>query len=158
MDFQKRSPVLRIDSMYQAAIFCRGWAKHEYSESLQVDWKRGTTLHKNLIPRNCEVSCWIVSWFSLIFWIDISSTFWTCALFIFSNSCILRICVSRRAFSFRNNSSCNRACSRRDVRLVMPCIMPPFFFCKSLMHLLSDSTWTSLLARSVLARFNKWSL
>ena len=110
---------------------CGGWAWNENSESSHVDWKRETTFHHNLIPHlenlqnhsktsilacvccNCEVSCWIVSWFSLNFWIDISSTCCTCALSIFSNSCILRICVSRRALSFRINS-CRRACSRRD--------------------------------------------
>ena len=48
-DFQKRFPVMKIDSMCQAAIFCRGSAKSENSESSQVDWKRETTC--NLIPR-----------------------------------------------------------------------------------------------------------
>ena len=85
----------------------------------------------------------------------------TCALFIFSNSCILRICVSRRTFSFRNNSSCNLVCSRRDSTNscctscnAISCTSVRF--CRSSMHLLRDSTWNSLLARSVLARFNKW--
>ena len=107
---------------------------------------------------NCEV-CWIV----FNFWVDISSTCCTCALFIFSNSCILRICVSQRAFSFRNNSSCNLVGSPRDSTNsfrtscnAVSCASVLFY--KSLMHFLSDSTWISLLARFVLARFNKWSL
>ena len=48
--FQKRFLVIQTDSMCQAAIFCRGWAWNENSESLQVDWKRESTFHCNLIP------------------------------------------------------------------------------------------------------------
>ena len=47
---KKRSPVLQIDSMYQAATFCRGWVANENSESSQVDWERETIFHCNLIP------------------------------------------------------------------------------------------------------------
>ena len=36
IDFPKRFPVIQVDSMCQAAIFCRGWAWSENSESLQV--------------------------------------------------------------------------------------------------------------------------
>ena len=75
--------------MYQAAIFCRGWATHENSESFQVD---STIIWFNILGilqnRSCncctwKVSCWMVSWFSLNFWIEIQSTCCTCALFIF---------------------------------------------------------------------------
>ena len=137
--------------MCQAAIFCRGWAKHENSESSQVDWKVETIFHCNLIQYlgkspelfieficsciccNWEASCWMVSWFSFNFCVENSSTCCTCAPFIFSNSCILRICLSRRAFSFRNNSSCNRVYSRLEstnpycaVRPVTPIFVLPF--------------------------------
>ena len=50
----------------------------------------------------------------LNFCIENSSTCCSCALFMFPISCLLQTCVSRRAFSFRNNSSCNRICSRLD--------------------------------------------
>ena len=69
--------------------------------------------------------------FSLNFCIENSSTCCTCALFIFPFSCLLRICVSQRAFAFRNNSSCNQfvldeiqqiLCARP----VVPCFAPPF--------------------------------
>ena len=49
IDLQKRSPVLQIDSMYQTATFCPGWATNENLESSQVDWKRETIFHKNFI-------------------------------------------------------------------------------------------------------------
>ena len=45
IDYQKRFPVVQIDSMYQAAIFCRGQVWNFNSEPLQVDWKRETTFH-----------------------------------------------------------------------------------------------------------------
>ena len=55
------------------AIFCRGWARNENSESSQIGWKHGTTFHYNLVPhleillnrsRNCsdfpsEAMLWI---------------------------------------------------------------------------------------------------
>ena len=63
---------------------------------------------------NWEVSCWIVSWFSLNFCTETSSTHCSWALFISPISCILRIWVFRRTFSFTDKSSCSRTCSLLD--------------------------------------------
>ena len=62
---------------------------------------------------NLEMSCWIVSWSSLNVCTETSSTR-TCAILISPISCIFRNRVSRRTFSFIDNSSCWRTCSRRD--------------------------------------------
>ena len=50
IDFQKRFPVIQIDSTCRAAICCRGQAWTWNSESVHVDWKRKKTFHYNLIP------------------------------------------------------------------------------------------------------------
>ena len=47
----QRFPLIQIDSICQAAIFCRGWAWHENSESSKIDWKRETTFHILKISR-----------------------------------------------------------------------------------------------------------
>ena len=85
------------------------------------------------------------------------------ALSSFFNSCILRICVSRRAYSFRNNSICNRVCSRRDSTNSFWTSCSALFCasvrcCKLLMHFYWESTWISFLARSDLSWFSKWFL
>ena len=128
-----------------------------------ISWNSPELFIEFICSSNCcnwKVSCWIVSWFSLNFCIENSSTYCT---FIFTISCLLRICVSRRAFSFRNNSSCNRVFSRRDSTNSFCTSCGALFcasvrFCSSLMHLLRDSTWSSCCARSDLAWLNKWSL
>ena len=126
---KKRFPVIPMYSMCQEASVCRGCAKHENSESTQADWKRKTISHCNLIPLleillnhsicswtscNWEVSFCTVSWFSLNFCTETSSTRSSWALFISPISCILRIWVSRRTFSFIDNPSWRRTCSPRD--------------------------------------------
>ena len=63
---------------------------------------------------NWEVSCRIVTWFSLNFCTEISSTRCSRALWICPISCIFLIWVSRRPFSFKDNSSGSRTCSRLD--------------------------------------------
>ena len=50
IDYQKRFPVIPMYSMCQEASVCRGSAWNENSESLQVDWRRETISHCNLIP------------------------------------------------------------------------------------------------------------
>ena len=49
-DLEKYFTVIQIDSLYQAAIFCRGKTKNENSESSHVDWKREKIFHSSLIP------------------------------------------------------------------------------------------------------------
>ena len=112
--------------MYQVATFCRGW---ENSEFLQVHWKPEIIFHYNSIqyPEISRTvqriqlflqllqlqSDWMVSWFSFNFWIVISSTCCSYVLFISSISCILRICVSRKAFChFSQTARCLRALSK----------------------------------------------
>ena len=167
--------------MCEAAIFYRGWTKSENSESSQVDWKRDTIFHYNLVPHlenlqnhsqkficsciccNWEVSFCIVSWFSQIFCTETSSVRCSCALFISPISCICRIWVFRRTFSFIDKSSCSRTYSRLDS--TNPCcascnanLCSSVCRCSSPTHLLRDSTWSSCFARSDLAWLRKWSL
>ena len=109
------------------------------------------------------MSCWIVSWFSLDFHTETSSTRSSCALFISPISCIFRIWVSRRTFSFIDHSSCSRTCSRPDSTnpYCESCnahLCSSVCHCSSPMHFSRDSTWTSCFARSDLAWLSKWSL
>ena len=117
---------------YQVATFCRGSAQNENSESLLVDWERKTISHCDSIPlleillnhsqnspvlANPAIAKWafvLFHDFLVFFCTENSSTRSSWALFISPISCILRIWVSRRTFSFRDNSSCSRACSLRD--------------------------------------------
>ena len=105
----------------------------------------------------------IVSWLSLNFGTENSSTRSSWALFISPILCTLRIGVSRRSFSFIDNSSCSRTCSHLDStnqysaschanRCSSVCR------CSSPMHLLRVSTWISCFARSDRTWLNKWSL
>ena len=177
---KKRFPVIQIDSMYQMSSVCRGWPKNENSESSQVDWKRETTFHYNLISHPEHISritrrihlffhlqlgnellyCLVIS---LNFCTETSSFRCSCAHLISPISYIFRIWVFRRTFSFRDNSSCSRTCSRLDST-------NPYWascsanFCSSVcrrsspMHLLRDSTWSCCFAGSDLAWLSKWSL
>ena len=45
IDYQKRFPVIQMNSTYLEADVCRGSAWIENLESLQVDWKRKTISH-----------------------------------------------------------------------------------------------------------------
>ena len=112
---------------------------------------------------NCEVSFCIVSWFSLNFCTETSSTRSSCVLLICHISCMLRIWVSRKTFSLIDNSSCRRTCCRRHS--TYPCcasynsnLCSSVCRCSSPMHLLRDSTWSSCFARSDLAWLSMWSL
>ena len=49
-DYLERSPVIQMYSMCQVASVCRGLARNENLESLQVDWKRETISHCNSVP------------------------------------------------------------------------------------------------------------
>ena len=49
-DYQKRFTVIPMYSMCQEAGACRGSAWNKNLESLQVDWKRKTISHCDLIP------------------------------------------------------------------------------------------------------------
>ena len=69
----------------------------------------------------CEVSFCTLSLLSLTFCKENSSTHDSWALFISPIPCIFRIWVSPSTFSFIDNSSCRRTCSRRRVeRPVVP--------------------------------------
>ena len=66
-------------------------------------------------------------------------------------------------FSFADNSSCSRTCSRSDSTnpYCASCnanLCSSVCRCSSPMHLLRDSTWSSCFARSDLAWLSKWSL
>ena len=50
IDYQKRFPVIQMNYMYSEADVCRGSAGNENLELSQVDWKRETIFHCNLIP------------------------------------------------------------------------------------------------------------
>ena len=50
VDFQKRFPVVQMDSMFQGASACRSSAQIADFESLLVDWEREKTFHYNSIP------------------------------------------------------------------------------------------------------------
>ena len=156
--------------MYQAAIFCRGWATNENSESFHVDWKRETIFHFSrtihrihlfllLLQLESELLNSLVSFSKLLHRALMNLYLRSLHFLHFVLTSNLRI---SKAFSFRNNSSCNRVCSRRDSTNSFCTSCSALFcasvrFCKSPMHLLSDS-WSSLLARSDLAWFSKWSL
>ena len=99
--------------MYQAATFCWGWAKHENSESFQFDsisWNSPELFIEFICSCNCcncEVSCWMVSWFSVI---------------LESRTHQLVVLALSSFFPFRayfeatyiEELSCHRVCSRRD--------------------------------------------
>ena len=110
-----------------------------------------------------ELSLCIVSWLSLKFWTENSSTRNSWAPFISPISCIFLIWVSRSAFSFITNSSCSRTCSLRDStypwwascnsnRWAQVCRWSSF------LQLLRDSTLCSCFKSSDLAWVSKWSL
>ena len=78
-------------------------------------------------------------------------------------SCIFRIWVYRRNFSFVDNSSCSRTCSRLDWTnpYCASCnanLCSSVCRCSSPMHLFRDPTWSSCFARSDLAWLIKRSL
>ena len=66
------------------------------------------------ISCNWEVSFCIVSWFSLTFCTETSSTRCSCAQLISPISCTFRIWVFGKTFSFIYNSSKSRTCCRLD--------------------------------------------
>ena len=87
----------------------------------------------------------------------------SCALWVSPISCIFRIWVFWRTFSFIDSSSCSRSCSRPDWTnpYCASCnanLCCSVCRCSSPMHLLRDSTWSSCFARSDLAWSSKWSL
>ena len=86
-----------------------------------------------------------------------------CALSIAPISRIFRLQIFRRTFSFTDNSSCSRTCSRLDSTHLYcaSCnanLCSSVCRCTSPMHFLRDSTWSSSFASSDLAWLSKWSL
>ena len=149
IDVQKRFPAIRIGfhvssgnlvsrlSKARELRIVSGWLETWDNLPLQFDsisWNSPEPFIEficSCICCNWKVSCWIVSWFSLNFCIEHSSTC-DCALFIFSISCLLRICVSRRApfvtIPLAIEFVLDEIQQIRFVRPAVPCFAPPFVF------------------------------
>ena len=179
IDNQKRVPVIQMYSMCQEACVSRGSAWNQNLKSLHVDWNVKTISHCDLFPTswtspesfieficscissNCEVNLCIVSWFSFNFSMNIHQ------LLVLEISSLSPThehyeFVSRRSFSFIDNSFCRRACSLRDS------IYPRWASSNSNLwaqacrwssstQFLRDPTWCSCFTSSDLACLNRWS-